>query len=114
MNAKRVPAEKALERCSWCGRRIKSNVPVFGFGGKQRPGVDLTQYEGSAIMISLATVPKEVICMVAAPDSPAKAEGKDFLFMVCSESCASEMKPVMDSEAALGNALFGNLETMKD
>ena len=89
-------------------------MPVFGFGGRKRPGVDLTEYEGSAILISLATVPKEVICMVTATGSPAKAYGKDFMFMICSEACADEMKSVMEAEAALGNALFGNLEELRN
>lgn len=112
MKAKRISAKKALGRCSWCRRRIKDNVPVYGFGGKRRPEIDLAEHEGSAILISLVTVPKEVICMVTAPGSPAKAEGKDFMFMICSEACADEMKSVMDAETALGNALFGNLDKM--
>jgi len=114
MKAKRVPDQTALGRCSWCGRKIKSHEPVYGFGGRKRPGVDITEYEGSAILISLATVQKEVICMVTPPDSPAKADGKDFMFMICSEACADEMKSVMDAESAFGNALFGNLEAMKN
>ena len=114
MKAKRVPDKKALGRCSWCGKRIKANMPVYGFGGRKRSDVDLTEYEGCAILISLATVPKEVICMVTAPDSPARAEGKDLMFMICSEACAEEMKSVMDAETALGNALFGNLEEMRN
>ena len=40
--------------------------------------------------------------------------GKDFMFMICSEACAVEMKSVMDVEAALGNALFGNLEELRN
>ena len=114
MKAKRVSDKKAIGRCSWCGRRIKANTSVYGFGGRKRPGVDMTEYEGSAILISLATVPKEVICMVTAADSPAKDEGKDFMFMICSEVCANEMKTVMDAETALGNALFGDLEQMRN
>ena len=114
MKAKRVPYKKAIGRCSWCGKRIKDNTPVYAFSGRKRPDVDLAEYEGSAILMSLATVKKDVICMVSAHDSPAKAEGKDFMFMLCSESCADEMKTVMDAEAALGKVLFGNLEQMGD
>ena len=112
MKAKRIPPEKALGRCSWCGKRIKDNTAVYGLSGKKRPGVDLTEYEGSAILMSLVTVSKKVICMVTAPDSQAKVDGKDFMFMVCSEACATEMKSSMDQEAAFGNALFGHLEKM--
>ena len=114
MKAKRVPDKKALGRCCWCGRKIKQNMPVFGLAGRQRPGVDLTEYEGSAILISLATIQKEVICMVSAPGSKAKADGKDFMFMICSENCADEMKSVIDTEVALGDALFSDLEEMNN
>lgn len=112
MKAKRAATKRALGRCSWCGMRIKDNTPVFGLGGRKRPGVDLTEYEGSAVLISLATVPKKVICMVTAEDSPAKADGNDFMFMTCSEACASEMKSTMAAEVALGIALFDDLELM--
>ncbi|MEE4314518.1 MAG: hypothetical protein V2J11_08450, partial [Desulfofustis sp.] len=109
-----VSDKKALGRCSWCGKKIKAGAPVYGFGGRKRLGIDLTEYQGSAILISLITVPKEVICMVTTPDSPAKADGKDFMFMVCSETCAEEMKSVMEADAALGNALFGGLERINN
>ena len=114
MKARRVSTKKALGRCSWCGRRMHDNTPVYGMGGKKRPGIDLSEYEGSAILVTLSTIPKEVICMVTASDSPAKADGKDFMFMTCSETCAAEMKSVMDAEVALGNTLFGDLEEMNN
>lgn len=112
MGAKRVPVKQALKRCSWCGKKIRKNTPVYGLGGRQRHGVDLTEYEASAILISLVTTPKDVIYLVAAPDSPAEADGKDF--MLCFEECADQMKAAMDAEVALGNALFGSLKRMRD
>lgn len=113
MKIKRV-GQEGISKCSWCGRRIKADAPAYSLCGRKRPGVDLTEYEGSAILISLATVPKEVICMVTAADSPAKKDGIAFIFMTCSEVCVNEMKTAMDAEIALGNALFDGLEQMRN
>lgn len=114
MKAKRVPYKKAIEQCAWCGKKIKANQPVYGFGGRKRTGMDLTEYEGSAILLPMATIPKEVICTVTSAGSQARADGKDFMFMVCSEDCANEMKSVMKEEMALGDAVLGSLEEMRN
>ncbi len=45
MKAKRVSDKKALGRCSWCGKKIKAGAPVYGFGGRKRLGIDLTEYQ---------------------------------------------------------------------
>jgi hypothetical protein len=112
MKAKRVPSGEAASRCSWCGSKIDEDVPVFGLGGKKRADVDLTEYEGSAIRLTLATQDRDVICIVPAEDSPARADGYDFMFMTCSEECAVEMKSAMEDEASVGKALFSRLEQM--
>ena len=40
MDAFQVPTEEAMGKCSWCGKVIPDDTPVFGFGGKKRPGAD--------------------------------------------------------------------------
>lgn len=113
MKAKRVPSGEAASRCSWCWSKIDEDMPVFGLGGKKRADVDLTEYEGSAIRLTLATRDRDVICIVPTEESHARADGYDFMFMTCSEECAVEMKSAMENEASLGKALFGTLEQMK-
>ena len=107
-----VSSEEALSTCAWCGKHLPDNTPVFGFGGKKRPGVDLSQYEGHAIRITLATQPRSVTAMVTTADSNAKRDGKDFMFLVCSEECASEMKSVMEQEVSVADAWFEDLSRM--
>jgi hypothetical protein len=114
MKAKRIDSDEALNRCSWCGSEIDEDQPVYGLGGKKRTEVDLSEYEGSAIRIALATCSRDVICIVPSGDSPARADGYDLLFMTCSDECAAEMKSVMEEEASLGEALFSKLVPMGD
>ena len=114
MDARRVPPEEAIGSCSWCGKPIPDDTPVFGLGGKKRPGVYLSEFAGEAIRISLATQDKEIICIVPAADSEARRHGYDFMFMVCSENCGSEMKAVLEDEVSLGNTLFAEIDIMKN
>ena len=114
MDACRVSPEEALGRCSWCGKPISDDTPVFGFSGKKRPGTDLSEFEGGAIRITLVTEDRDVIALVPSADSDARGDGADFMFMVCSEDCGSKMKTTMQTETNLGDALFGEIESMKN
>ncbi|MFC1635797.1 hypothetical protein ACFL5Z_13240 [Planctomycetota bacterium] len=98
-----------MSRCSWCGQSIPEDTPVFGFGGKTRPGVDIAEFEGGAIRISLVTQDRTVTAIVPTAGSQARLEGHDFMFMVCSETCGSEMKAVLDAEIAFGDGLFEDI-----
>ena len=48
-----IADEEALSKCTWCGRHITDDMEVFGAGAKLKPGVDLSEYEGHCINISL-------------------------------------------------------------
>ncbi|MDZ7699595.1 MAG: hypothetical protein U5R49_22585 [Deltaproteobacteria bacterium] len=48
-----IPDEEALGRCTWCKKHIPDDVEIFGAGVKLRPGVDLSEYEGQCIKITL-------------------------------------------------------------
>ena len=110
MKTCRVPAEEAIGKCSWCGKTIPEDTPVFAFGGKKRPGLDLSEFEGGAIRVSLATEDREVVAIIPGAGSQARRDGHDLMFMVCSESCGAEMKATMQNEVCLGDALFGQIE----
>jgi hypothetical protein len=92
MKLKRIPPEEALSRCAWCGKTIAEDVEVFGMGGKLRPGIDLSAYEGAAVRITVATHGKDLIAVVPAADSDARREGKEILFMTCTEACGLDLK----------------------
>jgi hypothetical protein len=87
--------------------RIGEDSPVFGIGGKTRPGIDLSQFEGGAMRMGLLTLDRDVVVIVPSVDSEAKREGKDVLFMTCSERCGRELKGVLKEETVLGSMLEG-------
>jgi hypothetical protein len=86
---------------------IGEDSPVFGIGGKTLPGIDLSQFEGGAMRMGLLTLDRDVVVIVPSADSDAKREGKDVLFMTCSERCGRELKAVLREETVLGSMLEG-------
>ena len=80
---------------------------MFAIGGKTRPGVDLSQFEGAAMRMRLLTLDRDVVVIVPSRDSDAKRDGKDVLFMTCSERCGRELKAVLKEETVLGSMLEG-------
>jgi hypothetical protein len=114
MHPDRVPPEELLGKCCWCGKDIPEDTPVFGMGGRKRGGADLSGFEGAGVRISLVTQDRAVNAIVPAADSQARRDGRDFMFMVCSEQCAAELKSVLQEEISLGDALFDGIEEMAD
>ncbi len=93
--------------CAWCNKRIPEGVPVFGLGVKSRPSVDLQAWGGKIIPMSLVLTNKTVPAMVTTSDSDAKREGKDLMFMTCSQACAESLKDALEKEKALGDSIIG-------
>ena len=97
-----IPDKEALSKCAWCRNHIHDDMEVFGFGAKLRPDVDLSEYESHCIEIDLVSEQKTVYMMVTAQDSEAKKEGKDCMFLVCSERCGKKLKNVLEKDMSLG------------
>ena len=97
-----IPDKEALSRCAWCQDRIYDDMEVFGFGAKLNPDVDLSEYESHCIQLYLVSSEKPVYMMVTAQDSEAKSEGKDCMFLVCSEGCGKKLKDILEKEISLG------------
>ena len=97
-----IPDQEALRRCAWCQSRIYDDMEVFDFGATLRSNVDLSEYESHCIQIDLVSEEKPVYMMVTAQGSEAKSEGKDGMFLVCSEGCAKKLKNVLKKEISLG------------
>jgi hypothetical protein len=97
-----IPDKEALSKCVWCQSHITDHMEVFGFGVKLKSNVDLSEYEGHCIEIGLASEEKPVFMMVTAQDSEAKKEGRDGMFLVCSEKCGKKLKKVLEKEISLG------------
>lgn len=97
-----IPDKEALSKCAWCQKQISDDMEVFGLGAKLKPNVDLSEYENHCIEIDLVSEEKLVYMMISAQGSQAKSEGKDCMFLVCSEECGKKLKDVLEKEISLG------------
>ena len=97
-----IPDKDALSQCAWCQNHISDDTEVLGVGAKLNPDVDLSEYESHCIQISLVSEEKPVYMMVTAQGSEAKKEGKDGLFLLCSEAWGEKLKNVLAKEISIG------------
>lgn len=89
---------RLLNACAWCGSRIPEDSEVFAIGAKLKPGIDLTKDEGTIIPLKLERIDKVLPAIVPTADSPAKKEGKDLLFKVCSDECGTALDEALKHE----------------
>jgi len=104
-----IPDEEALSRCAWCQSHISDDMEVFGACAKLKPNVDLSEYESHCIQIGLISEEKPIYMMVTAQGSEAKRDGKDCMFLFCSEECGKKLKNVLEKEISLGK-MFGTIQ----
>ncbi len=107
MDAKIISDEEALGKCTWCGKRIDEESPVYGFGIKFRPSVDLSEFEGKIIELSILTQSKNVPMMITTEGSEAKEDGHDAMFMTCSNDCGKKMRDILIKEKSIGDMIEG-------
>jgi hypothetical protein len=99
------PAESErdpLPNCSWCEDEIPEDVEVFTVGAKTKPGIDLSDAEGTIVPSSLIRADRTVMALVPTKDSPAVRAGYDLVFMVCSQSCAQAVSNGLENDWKLG------------
>jgi len=87
--------------CSWCEDGILDDEECFAVGAKASAEMDLQALEGKPVDFFLARRDRNVRGIVVTNDSPAKREGKDIVFVTCSESCSEALKQAVDREIAL-------------
>jgi len=104
-----IPDKEALSKCAWCHDSISDDMEVFGAGAKLNPDVDLSEYESHCIQIELVSEEKPLYMMVTAQGSAAKKDGKDCMFLLCSEECGKKLKNVLEKEISLGK-LIGTIQ----
>ena len=103
--AARIFARRAARfqaECGWCGKVIDKDEPVFAVGARVHEGIDLSLVEGNVIELSFSVSNRKVLAAVAAFDSDAKAEGKDVVFMVCSDVCGKQVQAAFADELTHG------------
>ena len=100
-----IPDKEALGKCTWCRKPISDYVEVFGAGVKFRPGVDLSEYAGHCINITLVSDERPIYMLVTLDGSEAKQDGNDGMLLFCSEECGNELKNVLENEISLGKII---------
>ena len=98
-----IPDEDALGICALCSGRIYEDEEVFAIGTQFKSGVDLSEFAGHCIEISLASEEKTMNMMVTAEGSEAKLQNKDGMFLVSSEACGAKLKDVLQKEVSSGD-----------
>jgi hypothetical protein len=95
-------ARRFQSECGWCSKRLGEGDPVFAVGGCVHGGIDLSLVAGKVIELRFGVSDKIVLAAVTGFDSEAKAEGKDVVFMTCSDVCGREIKTAFENELARG------------
>ena len=95
-------AERFQRECGWCGKTIGEDEPVVAVGGRVHEGVDLSLVEGKVLELTFEVAGKTVLAGVTGFDSEAKAEGKDIIFMTCSEDCGRLVQTAFADELTRG------------
>ena len=95
-------AERFQAECGWCGKRIGDDDPVVVVSALVYDDIDLSLVEGKVVEVAFSVSRKTVLAGVAAFDSEAKAEGKDLVFMVCSDTCGERVQTAFADELRHG------------
>jgi hypothetical protein len=90
--------------CGWCGKHVGEDEPVVAVGARVHQGINLSLVEGKVIELTFEVSGKTVLGGVAGFDSEAKAEGKDVIFMTCSDECGRQIQAAFAEELARGLA----------
>ena len=100
-----IPDEEALSACACCRKEITDETDIVDLGIELMRDVDLSPYESHCIEIELTSESLLVHMMVTATNSDAKQEGKDGLFLLCSQACAENFKQILQDESDQGKLI---------
>jgi hypothetical protein len=89
-----------MDHCAWCRSEIGEEDERIAVKMRFRDQKDYGKNEGKVIQFELSEAPHSVAALVVTRDSPAKKEGKDVLFQVCSDSCRTELTEAIKREWA--------------
>jgi hypothetical protein len=94
-----------FHRCAWCEEEIPEGHEVLGVPAKLRPEQVRKEWAGTIQPLRLVWAQRTLPMMVVSEDSPAKRDGKDAMFMVCSDSCGRALQAALRKDIDLGNTL---------
>lgn len=91
----RVQSIAELQRCVWCGVRIRDGMACGAVSAKLNHPVDS---KVGIIKVSLPACGRIITFVVAPEDSPAKKDGWDGGFVVCSDECGTDLSLALRNE----------------
>ena len=92
-------AEEGLQTwCGWCGEPIAEDAEIVTLGASVEEKERLRDLEGEIIPLPVGD--RTVDAVVVMADSPAKKAGRDLMFIVCSEGCASHLREALNRTRA--------------
>jgi hypothetical protein len=94
-----------LMRCAWCGHKVPEGHEVFGLTMRFRSRQARPEWAGTVQPLRLVVSGRTVAMMVCSDDSPAKRQGTDAIFQVCSEDCGKALTSALQDEIDLGDIL---------
>jgi hypothetical protein len=106
--SQRELTDKWMNRCAWCSKRVQEDAPCYGISAQTRPEVDLGE-EGPLVEITLELTDKKTYAIRTTADSPARQEGWDLIFFLCSEECAHKLHDALEQEVGLLGRPLGRL-----
>jgi hypothetical protein len=109
MKSQKALRDKWMNRCAWCGKLVPEDAPCFGISAKIRPEVDLGG-EGPLVEMTLELTDKKTYAIRTTADSPAKQEGWDLVFFLCSAECAHKLHNALEQEVGLLGRSLGRLD----
>jgi len=101
---KRLSAQEKdywLGHCGWCNRQMGEEGERIAIKARFRDQKEYRKNEGKVVSFVLADAGRTVMAYVVTRDSPAKKEGKEAIFQVCSDRCGDELTVAMNKEINL-------------
>lgn len=84
--------------CGWCGEPIGEDAEIVMLGASVAEKERFRGLEGEIIPLPVGD--RTVDAVVVTADSPAKKAGRDLMFIVCSEECASQLREALNRSRA--------------
>jgi hypothetical protein len=94
---KRPKFNKVVKTCCLCDSKIRDNQKIFALDFSI-PKLDTSKKAGELFPIIISALNKTVWAIIPTLDSDARKDGKDYIFVTCSENCKKQLKELLIKE----------------
>ena len=107
-NSEFRPLLQLVKSCSWCGKQIKEEHPLFALGIQLKMNVFRENDGPRVISYCLASLQKEIHALLVPDGSEAKHEGNDLMVVTCSGECAYQLRDALEEESRIARITLMN------